>query len=37
MPTIFDFRSKNFNEAVLILNNAKKGQIPTSKELEILK
>jgi hypothetical protein len=25
MPTIFDFRSDNFDEAIKILNNAKKG------------
>lgn len=37
MPTIFDFRSDNFEEAIEILNNAKKGEIPTVKQLEILK
>lgn len=37
MPTIFDFRSDKFDEALEILNNAKKGIIPTAKELEVLK
>lgn len=37
MPTIFDFRSNNFDEAVKILNNAKKGLTPTVEQLEILK
>jgi hypothetical protein len=37
MPTIFDFRSENFDKAIEILNNAKKGVIPTVKELEVLK
>jgi hypothetical protein len=37
MPTIFDFRSDNFDEAIEILNNAKNGEIPTVKQLEILK
>lgn len=37
MPTIFDFRSDNFDAVINILNNAKQGQIPTEKELEVLK
>ncbi len=37
MPTMFDFRSDNFNEVVDILNRAKQGQIPTETELEVLK
>lgn len=37
MPTIFDFRSENFDEAIKILNNAKKGLIPTVVQLETLK
>lgn len=37
MPTIFDFRSEDFDKAVEILNNAKKGVIPTVKQLETLK
>jgi hypothetical protein len=37
MPTMFDFRSNNFNEIVDILNRAKQGQIPTETELEVLK
>lgn len=37
MPTIFDFRSDDFDEAVRILNNAKKGVIPTVEQLETLK
>lgn len=37
MPTIFDFRSDNFNDAVKILNNAKNGIIPSVKQLDILK
>lgn len=37
MPTIFNFRSDNFDEAIEILNNAKKGLILTVKQLEILK
>ncbi len=37
MPTIFDFRSDNFDEALEILNNAKRGIIPTVKQLEVLK
>ena len=37
MPTIFDFRSNNFVEAIEILNNAKKGLVPTIVQLESLK
>lgn len=37
MPTMFDFRSDNFEEVIKILNSAKQGQIPTENELEILK
>jgi len=37
MPTIFDFRSKNFDESIEILNNAKNGTIPTAHQLETLK
>lgn len=37
MPTIFDFRSKNFNEALVILNKAKKDIIPTVEDLTLLK
>lgn len=37
MPTIFDFRSEDFNEAIKILNNAKNGIIPTANQLDILK
>ena len=37
MPTIFDFRSDNLDEAVNILNRAKHGQIPNEVELETLK
>lgn len=37
MPTIFDFRSDNFDEAIEILNNAKKGLVPTVVQLESLK
>lgn len=37
MPTIFDFRSMKFDEAIIILNNAKKGIIPTLEELQLLK
>ena len=37
MPTIFDFRSDNFDEAIEILNNAQKGSIPTVMQLESLK
>jgi hypothetical protein len=37
MPTIFDFRSKEFDQALEILNNAKNGKIPTVPQFEILK
>ena len=37
MPTIFDFRSDNFDEAIEILNNAKKGLTLTVAQLESLK
>lgn len=37
MPTIFDFCSNKFDEALIVLNKAKKGNIPTAEELEILK
>lgn len=37
MPTIFDFRSDNFDEVVEILNDAKKWLIPTIEQLNILK
>lgn len=37
MPTIFDFRSIMFVEAVEILNKAKQGIIPTKSELDVLK
>ena len=37
MPTIFDFRSEKIDEAIEILNSAKKGVIPTERELDILK
>ncbi|MCX6735864.1 MAG: hypothetical protein NTZ13_02170 [Candidatus Parcubacteria bacterium] len=37
MPTIFNFRSKDFDNVVLILNNAKKGIVPQVHELETLK
>jgi len=37
MPTIFDFRSNNFDEALEILNNAKKGLVLTVSQLESLK
>ncbi len=36
MPTIFHFRSDKFEEALLILNNAKKGIIPKHDEIQIL-
>lgn len=36
MPTIFDFRSDKFEEGLLILNNAKKGIIPSHNEISIL-
>ncbi len=37
MPTIFDFRSNDFDQALVILNNAKQWLIPTIEELKILK
>ena len=37
MPTIFDFRSENFEEALDILNKAKSGVVPTVEQLKILK
>ena len=37
MPTIFDFRSSKFTEAIEILNRAKEGSIPSINELNILK
>ena len=37
MPTIFDFRSDKFDEAIEILNKAKNGSIPKENELKILK
>src|ERR1035437_5381685 len=37
MPTIFDFRSNKFDEALIILNNAKKGLMPDVNQLELLK
>ena len=37
MPTILDFRSKNFEEALEILNKAKNCIIPSVENLEILK
>ena len=37
MPTIFDFRSDRFDEALDILNRAKKGNKPTIDELNLLK
>ena len=37
MPTIFDFRSDRFDEALDILNRAKKGNKPTIDELNMLK
>jgi hypothetical protein len=37
MPTIFDFRSNNFNVVVDILNKAKLGEILSVGELEILR
>lgn len=37
MPTIFDFRSDNFDDAIVILNSAKQGSIPTENELKLLK
>jgi len=37
MPTIFDFRSDNFDEALKILNNAKIGDKPKADSLSLLK
>lgn len=37
MPTILNFRSDNFINAITILNNAKKGVKPTVNQLDILK
>ncbi|MEI8202781.1 MAG: hypothetical protein WCH34_07195 [Bacteroidota bacterium] len=37
MPTIFDFRSDKFDEAIEILNNTKRDLIPSENQLEILK
>lgn len=37
MPTIFDFRSDNFDEALNILNKAKNGNKPTTDDLLLLK
>jgi len=37
MPTSFDFRSDKFDEALEIINNAKKGIVPSIDQLEILK
>lgn len=37
MPTIFDFRSYDFNNVINILNRSRNGQIPNESELEILK
>jgi len=37
MPTIFDFRSDKFDEAIEILNNAKNGVVLTIAQLETLK
>ncbi|WP_154854562.1 hypothetical protein [Cyclobacterium xiamenense] len=37
MPTIFDFRSDNFKEALDILNDAKTGVKPTVENLVLLK
>jgi hypothetical protein len=37
MPTIFDFRSDNFDEALDILNKAKTGRKPTADNLVLLK
>lgn len=37
MPTIFDFRSDKFDEAIEILDNAKKGLVLTVNQLETLK
>lgn len=37
MPTIFEFKSENFDEVVTILNKVKGGLIPTVEELNVLK
>ena len=37
MPTIFDFRSNEFDKVLIILNNAKQNIIPSVKELSTLK
>jgi len=37
MPTIFDFRSDKFNEALIILNEVKKGNKLTADNLVLLK
>lgn len=37
MPTIFNFMTKDFEEALEILNNAKNGKTPTVRQLEVLK
>lgn len=37
MPTIFNFRSENFDDVVHILNKVKSGNVPTENELELLK
>ena len=37
MPTIFQFQSNEFGEAINILNRAKKGEIPKVEELQTLK
>jgi len=37
MPTIFEFQSDQFSEAVVILNKTKDGILPTSTELELLR
>jgi hypothetical protein len=36
MPTIFNFRSNNFDDVVQILNRAKQGLVPTKEELASL-
>jgi hypothetical protein len=37
MPTIFEFSSNKFDEALEILNNIKKGRTVTSDNLDLLK
>ena len=37
MPTIFDYRSNNFDDAIEILNRVKNGIVPNDNELNILK